>query len=77
MIPGDVLDKVYNYTIGSCAGVDDIADRFNLHDYDVEELLVDMGLEVCPQCGWWTECGELADEDDLDDYQCNSCRGWG
>ena len=42
---------------------------------DLDDFLLDHGIEACPGCGWYAESGELipTDEDDPDGC-CSNCR---
>lgn len=39
---------------------------------EIDEHLLDHGIEKCPQCGWWVESGEVVDEDG-EIVPCGSC----
>lgn len=41
----------------------------------VEDLLLDLNVERCPACGWWSESAEMVlDEDEEAAIGCRSCR---
>lgn len=40
----------------------------------VEDLLLDLNVERCPSCGWWSESSEMIlDEDEEVAIGCRSC----
>ena len=62
------------HAVGTMESPAALAERFDVLEDDVEEALVDCGVEKCPECEWWVEVGELADENG-DEQACESCRG--
>jgi len=40
---------------------------------EVIEILLDEGVERCPECGWWVHSWELVDEDG-NETVCENCR---
>jgi hypothetical protein len=62
------------HAVGTAESPAVLAQRFDVDDEDVEEILADFNVETCPGCGWWVDSGELADEDG-GDQPCESCRG--
>ena len=71
----DIWDKVYSYLIDSCYTPSQAIEYFDLDctPEDVEEKMLDYGIEICPGCGWWVESGELVD-DDGNLILCENCR---
>ncbi len=65
--------RIAQYAVGTADSPGDLAQRFDVDEEDVEEILGDFNVEPCPGCGWWVESGELADENG-DEQHCVSCR---
>ncbi|MFG1270792.1 hypothetical protein V5F40_22840 [Xanthobacter sp. DSM 14520] len=57
---------------GTCASLGEISDALAVSDDQVEDLLLDAGLERCSDCEWWCEVGELIGEDGMPS-PCPSC----
>ena len=70
------LEKVRAYLEGTCNSLDIALERFDiaLEVEDLEDMLLDLGIERCPDCGWWMESSELVDEDS-EVVGCDQCRG--
>lgn len=68
-------ENVYRYLEGTCNSAHMAIEYFDLDCTieDVEEAMLDMNLEQCPMCGWWTESCELVD-DEGDVVGCDQCR---
>lgn len=76
-IPEKIWDKIYNYLEGTCNSPAQAVDYFDLKcsPEEVEEKMLDMGIEICPGCGWWVESGELVDENGEVVF-CENCRSY-
>ena len=61
--------RMARYAVGTADGPGELAERFDVDEDDVEEILADLNVETCPGCGWWVESGELADENG-DEQHC-------
>lgn len=66
-------DIAWSYE-GTCGSIAVIAQQLDLSEAQAEDLMLDVNLEQCGECGWWCECGELLDEAD-EAAPCMSCRG--
>ena len=66
--------KVYKYLEGTCLTPQQAIDYFNLKctPEDVENAMLDLNLEQCPNCGWWVESWELTDENGEPKF-CDNC----
>lgn len=55
----------------------ELLERLDLGDEidegDVVEILLDEGVERCPECDWWVYSWELVDEDG-NETACENCR---
>ena len=69
------LTEVSDYLEGTCLSVDAAIEHFelNIDVEDLEDALLDVGLERCSGCGWWMESYELVD-DDSEVVGCIQCR---
>lgn len=61
--------------VGTCLSVVAIAAKYGIPEDEVEERLLDEGIETCIGCGWWFEVSELVDENDENPGYCDECRG--
>ena len=61
--------------VGTCQSVIEIAEKHSIPEDDVEEYLLEEGIESCTGCGWWFEVGDLVDGGDENDGFCVECRG--
>lgn len=53
-------------------GVRDVESE--LEESDIEDLLLDRNVEVCPSCGWWTYSHEIIlDEETEEPVGCHDC----
>lgn len=75
MVDDTVWDEVYEYLEGTSNTEFAAIEYFDLdcEPGDVIEAMLDRNLEPCPECGWWTESGELTD-DDSNPESCGQCR---
>lgn len=60
--------------VGTCQSVVAIAEKYDIPEDEVEECLLDQGIDVCAGCGWWFEVGALVDGEDENDGYCAECR---
>lgn len=61
---------------GTLMSIPEISARTDIDEGDVEEALLDVNLELCEDCGWWTDCGELAyNLDEAGSAVCDQCAG--
>lgn len=63
MTPEEVVEQL----AGTC--------NTEIEDMDTDEvieIMVDAGYEICPECEWWVEQGELMNEDDVH-TSCDNC----
>lgn len=58
---------------GTCASLGEIAERLSVDEDQVDDLMLDAGLERCQVCEWWCEVSELIGDDGLP-VPCESCR---
>lgn len=74
-VSGDFWDSVYEWLEGTCHSEHAVIEYFGWDGKpeDVIEAMLDRNLEMCPDCGWWTESGELTDENN-DPAPCEQCR---
>jgi hypothetical protein len=72
-----LLYRVAAHLEGTCAGVEAVIDRFELHvEPDaLEDALLDVSLERCPGCGWWMASSALVDEEGSV-VGCEECRSF-
>ena len=66
--------------LDTCKSPAEIAEIMGISEEDIEEALLDEGVEMCQGCGWWMESGMLTpdpdteeDDDNLIGY-CPDCR---
>lgn len=60
--------------LGTCLSVAAIAEKYGIPEDEVEESLLDEGIEACTGCDWWFEVGELVDDEDENEGYCDECR---
>lgn len=72
-----IIQKLRGFTsvVGTCQSVVAIAEKYDIPEDEVEECLLDEGIEACSGCGWWFEVGELVDDDYENEGYCDECRG--
>jgi hypothetical protein len=70
-----IKNEVYGYVCGSCLpDLSWVSEQLNVDESDVEDALLDLGLEPCQGCGWWHESFELSENED-GDFVCDDCLG--
>lgn len=72
MWPAEMKDAAREFE-GTCAGIGEIAERLAVDEDQVEDLMLDAGLERCSDCEWWWWVGELIGDDGRP-TTCESCR---
>lgn len=49
--------------------------QFDVDQAELEDVLLDMSIEVCPGCGWYDDSHALLPPgEDTPDGQCSNCR---
>ena len=66
--------KYHEGVLGTCLSLVQIAVKYAIPEDEVEESLLDAGIEVCVGCGWWFEVSELVDDEDENEGYCAECR---
>ena len=60
--------------LGTVLSVGAIAEKYGIPEDEVEERLLDEGIEPCTGCGWWFNVGELVDDEGENEGYCDECR---
>lgn len=73
------IDALCLYAVGSSDAPYILAERFDIPEDDIEEILLDHNIEMCSGCGWWYESGDLTPDEDEGDSEeltgyCSDCR---
>lgn len=70
MTDSELADLVTGYVNGFDRALQDAG----LDHDQLEDKLLDLGIEKCPDCGWYVDSHELFDDEgDIDGHCCN-CR---
>lgn len=72
MWPDELKDAAREFE-GTSAGLGEIAESLSVEEDQVEDLMLDAGLERCSDCAWWCGVGELIGDDGMP-AACESCR---
>lgn len=67
-------EKELSKVLGTCQSVVAIAEKYGIPEGEVEEHLLEEGIEACTGCGWWFEVGELVDSEYEIEGYCGECR---
>ena len=75
MITDEQIHEIADTLNGTCNSIESVLERLalELDVSDVEDRLLDVNLERCPDCEWWCESWELVD-DEGHVVGCDSCR---
>lgn len=65
--------EIAEFVIGTCKSPAEIAEHFDIPIDDIEEILLDNNIEMCPECSWWVDSFELVDEEG-ESISCLNCR---
>lgn len=58
---------------GSVLGLESVSEELGVDGDEIEDALLEWGIERCPGCDWYRECIELVDENG-DPQLCDDCR---
>ncbi len=73
----DQKNRMADLATGFALGFQQAQRDFELEEDELRELLLDMNIEHCPDCGWWVDSHELIAPDGdgvTPDGHCNNCR---
>ena len=73
-ISDDKRSLIIQECLGSSASEHELAEKYELDDMTILDILADANIERCPTCEWWVEAGELVD-DENELVSCLTCRG--
>ena len=67
-----IIDEVFDYTRGSVEpDLDYVAEKLNVDPANIEEALMEIGVEKYSNCSWWFET--VGYTDDSGDPLCFDC----
>jgi hypothetical protein len=75
-IKPDDLEKIVDYTMGTCQSIDEVLVKFGYDELDLDSAMyIDERIFCCGNCEWWFEIGEMADdwEEFADEPACEDC----
>lgn len=68
-----VNQQWHGSVLGTCLSIVAIAEKYGIPEDEVEEALLDKGIERCAGCEWWFEVSELVDDEDENPGYCDEC----
>ena len=70
-------DEIADLATSYADGFQRVRTATGLPDDVIVDMLLNMNIEKCPNCGWFTDSFELlADGEDDPDGFCDNCRGY-
>lgn len=55
------LQAIGEYLLGSAHSVGDACNAFGCNEDEVAAAALECDVELCDECGWWHEMGEMVD----------------
>lgn len=70
MTPEQIAEEVTGYV----DGYERVLRDTDMTSDQLDEILLDLNIEQCPDCGWYVDSFELLNDDDIIDGHCDNCR---
>lgn len=71
MITEEQKDQIKHALLGSCKASYKVASELDLDEAEVEDIIPELEIECCSNCGWWSESSEF--EEIEADLVCGDC----
>lgn len=72
----EVVAKLADYLEGTCKSIVEACQALDLDEgVDWDDALLDLNIERCSGCDWWSESCMLTDVEEKNGFFCEQCLG--